>query len=414
MDILRRLKEKEPHAVYVVISSHATVESAVAAMHAGAFDFIARSSQPEEIQFKLRKCLEVSDLRRSIQLFRAQEQREHSGEMLGESVAMQEVFTQIRDIATTRATTVLILGETGTGKELVARAIHRLSERRDKPLISVNCTAMPSNLMESEFFGYERGAFTGADRSKKGLLELADGGSLFLDEIGDLDLSLQGKLLRVIEERRFKRVGGVRDIDTDVRFMAATNRNLETMTDSGRFRLDLLYRLNVFQIVLPSLRERNGDILLLANHFIQKFNLQFNKQIKGLDEETKIAFLHYAFPGNVRQLRNLIEQAMIQAHGDWLTIKLFRDLSIPSGSKLSASSNNENLLDNTPFNQLLAEVYRREKLLWQEERVIIERALAQANGNKTQAAKLLGISRYALQRRLRREDFYYHGSFGDH
>jgi two-component system response regulator AtoC len=256
--------------------------------------------------------------------------------------------------------------------------------------------------MESEFFGHEKGAFTSADRSKQGLVELAREGTLFLDEIGDLDLSLQGKLLRLIEERRFKRVGGVRDIEADVRFIAATNRDLEEMSEEGKFREDLLYRLNVFQINLPPLRARDGDILLIARYFIQQFSVQMNKEVLGLDSEASQALLRYAFPGNVRQLRNMVEQAMILAQGKDLKVEHFpgvkRTPSNPEHRALSSIQRSKDL----PLDQRLLEIRKQEQLLIEMEGEIINDALTQSNGNKTKAAQLLDISRYALQRRLRR------------
>ena len=396
VEVLRHLRKAEPHAVCIAVSGTATVESAVAAMHAGAFDFLTKTSELEEIRFKLRKALEVAELRQKVQFFVDRERKQHTARMVGESPVMKEVYTRVQEIAATPDTTVLVLGETGTGKELVARAVHDLSERKERTLVAVNCTAVPDNLLESEFFGHEKGAFTGASRTKQGLVELARGGTLFLDEIGDLDLGLQGKLLRLIEERRFKRVGGVTDMEADVRFIAATNRDLETMVEQGRFREDLLYRLNVFQIVLPPLRDRGRDVLLLAQHFIQQFNQQMGKEVLGIDPEAEEALLSYPFPGNIRQLRNIIEQAMIQARASWLMLDRFQGLG-PSTRQRKGALNNNQTLD-----LRLAEVRRQEEELWRTEREIIEKALAQAGGNKSQAAQLLGISRYALQRRLKR------------
>ncbi len=403
VDFIVRLKKLEPHAVVIALCGSATVESAVATMHAGAFDFLTKSAELEEIQFKLLKAIEVADLRKKVQFFTDRERAQKTVEMVGESPMIKEVYARIQEIAKTSSdTTVLILGETGSGKELVARAIHNMSDRGDKPMVSVNCTAVPDNLLESEFFGYEKGAFTSADRSKPGLVEVARSGTLFLDEIGDLNLNLQGKLLRLIEERRYKRVGGIQDLEADVRFIAATNRNLEQMAGESLFREDLLYRLNVFQIVLPPLRERGEDILSLARHFIQQFNVQFNKEVVDLDHEAKEALMAYPFPGNVRQLRNFIEQAMILARGKLLTVDRFQGLRPKTSSGNKKITYSGLLSTDIPLDQKLAEVREQEKKLQQVEKEIINTALEQVKGNKSQAANLLGISRYALQRRLRR------------
>ena len=395
VEVLKRLRGEEPDCVCIAVSGTATVESAVAAMHAGAFDFLTKTSELEEISFKLRKALEVAELRRKVQFFVDRERRQHAGRMVGESPTMKEVYARVQEIAATPDTTVLILGETGTGKDLVARAIHDLSERKEKPMVSVNCTAVPGNLLESEFFGHEKGAFTSALRTKQGLVELAHGGTLFLDEIGDLDLSLQGKLLRLIEERRFKRVGGVTDMEADVRFIAATNRALEVMVEEGRFREDLLYRLNVFPIELPPLRGRGEDVLLLAQHFIHQLNQQMGKNVEGLASEAKAALLAYTFPGNVRQLRNMLEQAMILERGKWITVDRFPGIK-PARARRSQE------IKGLPLDRQLAEVRVREEELWRLEREIIEQALTDSKGNKTNAAQILGISRFALQRRLKR------------
>jgi DNA-binding NtrC family response regulator len=431
VEVLHHLREREPLAVCIVVSGHESVERAVASVQAGAFDYISKSSPLEEIRLKLSKALEVASLRQELKFYQERELERNAFQMIGESRVMREVFKQIDEIAATPDTTVLILGETGTGKELVARAIHDRSERRDRPLVSVNCTAIPDNLAESEFFGHERGAFTGADRLKRGLVETSEGGSLFLDEVGDLDQALQGKLLRVIEERRFTRVGGTRELSADVRFIAATNRDLVQMAAEGHFREDLLYRLNVYQIRLPALRERGRDCLLLAQHFVQQFNLQLNKQVKGLDESAEAFLRAHHLPGNVRQLRNLVEQAMIHCRGDWLTRRLFRASTSqneprdrrpppapPPAVRPAAkpvprpppaptpSPTRGRIVRGTHSAVSLADqlsmLQVQQDLLWSQEQEIIRRALQEVGGNKSKAAEILNISRYALHRRLRR------------
>ena len=268
--------------------------------------------------------------------------------------------------------------------------------------MNINCAAVPDNLLESEFFGHERGAFTGADRLKKGLFELADGGLLFLDEIGELDLRLQAKLLRAIEQRRFLRVGGNVDIEVDTRIIAATNQDLEALTKRGAFRQDLFYRLNVFQIALPPLRERESDALLLATSFVREFNRQFGKQVTGLDEAAARALQRYDFPGNVRQLRNTIEQAMILAKGEVLTLDLFPVLANQVKSSAPECGTPLEISGALPLPEQLEELRKRELSILEVERKIIRQALGESQGNKTQAAALLKISRYALRRRIQR------------
>jgi DNA-binding NtrC family response regulator len=399
IEVTRQITEHDPTVLCIIVSGRTEVETAVAAMRAGAFDFISKSSGVPEIQFRLRKALEAASLRKQVQYI--QERDSKLGEIIGRSPAMQRVRQRIEEVAPSPAT-VLIVGETGTGKELVARAIHRLSDRRARTLVTVNCAAIPEQLLESEFFGHVRGAFTGADRTRKGLFELADGGSLFLDEVGELDIRLQAKLLRVIEERRFKRVGGEKDLEVDVRIIAATNRDLEQSVAQREFREDLLYRLNVFQIPLPPLRGRGEDVLLLARHFIQELNVQLNKQVQEVDRETARDLLAFPFPGNIRQLRNLIEQAMIAAKGPVLTRDLFWGLEVSAtGPTPEPTPPAASLDQDAPLNELLAAVEAKEQELRVIERRVLERALMQAKGNKTRAAELLGISRYAFQRRLR-------------
>jgi len=396
--------ERSPDAVCIVVSGRATVENAVGAMRAGAFDIIQKTTDITEIQLRLRRAVDMANLRRHVQYLQGQGRRLE--EIVGESAAVQSMRRRIEEVASAPTSTVLVVGETGTGKELVARAVHRLSERRDSPLVSVNCAAIPENLLESEFFGHERGAFTGADRAKQGLFETAHGGSLFLDEIGELDLRLQAKLLRVVEERLIKRVGGTKETKVDVRLVAATNRDLEQHAREGRFREDLLYRLNVFQIDVPPLRERGEDVLLLARHFMGEFGRQLGKRVAVLAPEAERALMAYGFPGNVRQLRNLIEQAVILARDERLTADLLRGLPDPARAEGSAPPGERrpapSPAPNAPISDLVDELRERRADVAAFERSVISRAIDEAGGNKTRAAEILGLSRYALQRRLKR------------
>jgi DNA-binding NtrC family response regulator len=431
VDVIRAIYEREPTAVCIVVSGLVTVQNAVAAMRAGAFDIIEKTADITEVQLRLRRAMDMANLRRQVRYL---EERDRSfGEIVGNSVPMLRARGRIEEVAAAPNSTVLIVGETGTGKELVARAIHRLSGRRVNPLITINCAAIPDNLLESEFFGHERGAFTGADRVKLGLFETAHGGSLFLDEISELDLRLQAKLLRVIEERSFKRVGGVKEIKVDVRLIAATNKNLEQLVAEGRFREDLLYRLNVFQIDVPPLRERGDDVLLLTQHFLKAFASELGKRVAVIERDAEQALRAHRFPGNVRQLRNLVEQAVILARDERLTVDLLSGMRPSSPAPAAAAAVPAPALDTAPGDTptpsvpepspvpgreerlatarcdgplpvLMAELGSRQRDLDRFEREVLERALREAEGNKTRAAELLGISRYAFLRSLRRLD----------
>ena len=400
IELVEQLTSAEQSVNCIMVSGQTTFQAAVDAMRAGALDFIPKASELPEIQFRMTKAVEVLRLHHHLEYLQAA--APGVDQIIGNSAAMRHVTEQIADVACTPSSTVLILGETGTGKELVAKAIHKQSARRNKPFISINCSAVPEQLVESEFFGHERGAFTGADRTRRGQVELADQGSFFLDEIGEMDQRLQAKLLRLIEERTYKRVGGSRDLQVDVRFIAATNRDLPSLTQEGRFREDLLYRLNVFQIRLPPLRERGRDILQLSQHFIEVFNRELRKQVRGVDTVVEHALLEYLFPGNVRQLRNMIEQAMIRVRGDLLTMDLFAGLGerrgeVGGSNGLAVHQGNS---DSSQSNKdaRWSDLERQQR---QAARDMLTGALQQAGGNKSKAARTLGISRYALLRRLR-------------
>ena len=315
LEVLHRIKEMAPETVVVMMTAYASVASSVQAMKEGAYDYIVKPLDVQELTLMLQKIVEHQQLITENILLRKRLTERHGYEdIIGKSAAMHKVFDLIGTVADTNAT-VLITGETGTGKELVARAIHTNSSRRYSPFIAVSCSALPENLLESELFGYERGAFTGAERTKKGRFELAHGGTLFLDEIGDISLMTQVKLLRVLQERNFRRLGGTDLIELDVRLIAATNRDLLKAVEQHSFRSDLYYRLNVVNIHLPPLRERSGDIPLLAAHFINKYNLEFGKRFSRLEDEALRLMLSYPWPGNVRELENVIERAVVIGQG---------------------------------------------------------------------------------------------------
>ncbi len=400
IDVLRKIKTAASDTVCIVISGKLDVEDTIQAMRSGAFDVIQKTAGFSEVQMRLQKAVEMASLRRQLRLLTRTESPEA---IIGDSEALRHVRQQIREVARTPASTVLITGETGTGKELVARAIHRLSDREARPMVTVNCAAIPESLLESEFFGYERGAFTGADNAKAGLFEAADGGSLFLDEIGELDLKLQAKLLRVVEEKTVHPVGGGAPLRVDVRLIVATNRDMEALVRQGRFRQDLFYRLNVFQIDVPPLRERRDDILCLARHFVKVLGEEMGKPLTDISPEAEASLLVHEYPGNVRQLRNLVEQAVIVCKGDRLTARDFRGLP-PSAPSLAPGDPPAypELPADLPATEMHRALRQRQAALTAFERQVVERALTENRGNRSHAAKALGINRYSLLRWMRR------------
>jgi len=316
LDVLRRLKEIDPDVLVIIITGYGTVESAVEALKMGAYDYIKKPFKADAIHLIVRLALETQSLRRKVRhLYREGGEIPSGTEMIGSSTQLSEIGRQIREVARHETATVLITGESGTGKELVARAIHNLSPRKERPFVEINCGSLPFNLLETELFGHERGAFTDAKSRKIGLLEEADGGTVFLDEIGEMDLNLQIKLLRVLEDRRIRRLGGNRNIDIDVRIIAATNRNLKDAISDRAFREDLFYRLNVFPIVIPPLRERREDIPALLNHFLTRFSREFRKDIREVYPEALDLLIRYHWPGNVRELKNVVERICIMQVG---------------------------------------------------------------------------------------------------
>lgn len=400
LEVLEQMKDLEESAPVIVMTANASIETAVQAMRLGALDYVTKPVDLEALGLKLEQAKKMMGLRSDLQYLLERERRSTDFEnFVGDCPAMRSVYQKIREVAKTDNTTVLVTGESGTGKELVAGAVHALSQRSKKPLMQIDCTAIPVSLLESELFGHERGAFTGADRLKKGLLELADGGTLLLDEIGDMDLAVQGKFLRVLQERQFRRVGGTRDLRFDVRVIAATNQELERLSEGGRFRHELLYRLKVFQIELPPLKERGEDILKLADVSLSHYARAFRKPVSAFDAEARRALIEYSFPGNVRELRNIIEQAVILCKGVTLTRDL---LGIPDPT----NENTDNTVDNGDVAQgALSLDALGDSPLQAAERELIKQALGRSGGNKKHAAQLLGISRFALQRKLEKLAF---------
>jgi two-component system response regulator PilR (NtrC family) len=387
LDLLHAARDVSPDAMVIMITAYASTETAIAAMKDGAYDYLTKPFRVDEIRLVVEKALEKKSLSRENRRLRTElRSRSRSRRVIGNSAAMQRVFDLVSQVADSRAN-VLVTGESGTGKEMIARAIHEMSERRDGPFIVVNCAAIPENLLESELFGHVRGAFTGALHNKEGLFELADGGTIFLDEVGDLPLPLQVKVLRAIQEKSFRRVGGTHDQQVDARIVSATNRRLEQEVAGARFREDLYYRLNVIEIPLPPLRERKDDVALLVDHFIEKYARELGKDVKGMSDEALAKLVAYRFPGNVRELENVIERAAALTRGPVIQVE-----SLPR-SVLERE-------EPGPVARIPRDGVDLDRLMQDYERGLILEALRPAGGVKKRAAKLLGISFRSLRYRL--------------
>jgi two-component system, NtrC family, response regulator AtoC len=404
MDLLRAALREDPTLPVVILTAHGTVDTAVEALKSGAFDFITKPFDQDEVRLIVQKALRTRALAARDA---SRQDASHSGVpvpsgvrfgIIGGSDAIQALYQVIDRVADT-PTTVLVTGESGTGKELVARALHEHSGRAQGPFIKVNCAAIPKDLMESELFGYEKGAFTGAVSSKPGRFELADGGTLFLDEIGEIPLEMQVKLLRVLQESEFERVGGVRTMRVDVRLVAATNRDLKREIGAGSFRDDLFYRLNVVPVSLPPLRERKSDIRQLAGFFLDKFNKRLKKHVGGIDPEALELLTRYRWPGNIRELENIVERAVLFADGERISVAdLPPELTSEGGPITSSAPPREEGAAPLGAEGLKAQVKAATTRL---ERDLILRALKQTNANVTHAARLLKISRKGLQLKMK-------------
>jgi len=389
MEVLRTLNREGVEVPTIVITAHGTVETAVEAMKEGAVDFILKPFDPQYLEIAVRRALERRQLLDSNQLFR-DALAARSSDILGESPLIQAAVQTAKKAAGTNST-VLLLGESGTGKEVFAHTIHQWSPRRDKPFVVVNCVALSEHLLESELFGHEKGAFTGAHQAKKGKFEAANGGTVFLDEIGDMPPSLQTKLLRVLHDHEFERVGGSRPISTDIRVLAATNRDLDEAVKAGRFRADLFYRLNVIRIVLPPLRDRKEDIPALAQHFRARYAADTKRPVRRISAEAMDCLCRQDWPGNVRELANTIERAVVLCSGETITPA---DLALPGVHPASPPQDPVPAAEADGFHDQINH-YRRQVLLT---------ALRRADGNQTQAAKLLGIRRTSFLRLMRKLD----------
>lgn len=395
LDVLRKIRHRQPDAVVIMITANVLVDETIAALRGGAYDFIGKPINLEELHVAIRNGIEASHLRKEVTQFRRERAQQFSfDQIIGQSPAMREMLAMARKVAESEVSSVLLQGESGTGKDLVAKAIHYQSNRADGPFIAINCAAIPGTLIESELFGYEKGAFTDAKARKEGMFEQAEGGTLLLDEIGELELSLQAKLLRVLEEGAFRRVGGLKDIPFDARIIAASNRDLRKESESGRFRLDLYYRLSVIQIDIPALRERGDDVISLAEHYIESFGKRLRKTVRGIEGDVAEAFRRYHWPGNVRELRNVIERALILEDDDVITTK-YVPRGLVAGPNQSISEGDgsaHHLFRLPPAGASLEEV----------EMSLVRQAIDRSSGNQTRAAELLGISRDQLRYRLKK------------
>ncbi len=386
LEMLRRTKTSDPELPVILITAHATVQTAITAMREGAFDYVEKPFDNDELKALTRRALEVTRLARENRYLRAELKQRYALEALvAESPAMREVLDLARRAARSRST-VLITGESGAGKEMVARAVHYHSDRVGQPFVAANCKAFAEGVLESELFGHEKGAFTGAERAKPGLFERADGGTLFLDEIGEVNSDFQGKLLRVLQERKVQRVGGIEERAVDVRVVAATNRDLRAETAAGRFREDLYFRLAVIPIHLPPLRDRREDVLPLARHFLTKWNKELSRKIVGWTPEVEAYLLRHAWPGNVRELENAIERGVVLARGDRITPE---DLLIDAGPD-ETSSNRQETAENL------------QSFLDQAAAERIRAVLKEVHGARLEAARRLGIDRTTLYRLMRK------------
>lgn len=392
LGLLKKIEQHFPSLPVIMITAHGTVATAVEAIKQGAFDYITKPFDQEDLKNVVRKAFKTRAYNED-EVVPTPDEVDHY-DIIGDGDAMRRVYDLVRKVAPT-TTTVLITGETGTGKELIAGAVHRTSDRRDHPFIKINCAAIAENLVESELFGFEKGAFTGAVHRKPGRFELAHRGTLFLDEIGELSTDMQAKLLRVIQDQEFERVGGLKTIKVDVRLVAATNKNLLDEVDRGSFREDLYYRLNVMPIHLPSLRERRDDIPALTNYFLEKFNEKLDKNVRAIDPAARERLAAYPWPGNIRELENLIERIVLLKDGDTVGIG---DLSEEVRRAVPPSAMDEGDLGGKTFKEIIkaktAEI----------ERAMIKQTLDDCGGNVSKAAAALGLSRKGLQLKMIKYD----------
>lgn len=395
MEVLKFMKEHSPESICIILTGYGTIKNAVEAIKSGAFDYLTKPVKMDEIVITLNRALEYRNLKRENINLRNQLKRKYQFKnIIGESPAMQDVFETVEKVADTDST-ILILGDSGTGKELIARALHYNSYRREGPFVPVNCAAIPSELLESELFGHEKGAFTSAIRTRIGRFELANGGTLFLDEIGDMNPNLQSKLLRVLQERQFERIGGVKPIKVDIRIISATHQDLKKAVLKKKFREDLYYRLNVIPIEIPPLKQRKSDIPLLAFHFIHHFSKSKRKKVTGITDEAMERLMEYDWPGNVRELENMIERLIILAGSEMIDLPDLPERVLPPSSKEIGGTMDipqEGLSLETALNEL-------------EKQLILE-ALNKSGWVKNKAAQLLHMNRTTLIEKIKRQNLH--------
>jgi two-component system response regulator AtoC len=406
IEVLDQLKKSGDARAVIMITADPQLDDVKAALKLGAYDFVGKPIDFDELHVAIKNALEATSLRAEVQTLRGEVRREagyHS--VVSVSPKMTELMNFVRKVAASEATTILIQGESGTGKDLIAKAIHYESSRQEKPFVAINCSAIPETLMEAELFGHEKGAFTDAKQMKKGLFEAADGGTLFLDEIGELSPLLQAKLLRVLEDQVIRRVGGIRDMQVDVRVIAASNRDLEKAVREGQFRQDLYYRLAIIAIFIPPIRDRKEDILPLVDFFIDRYNRRFKKSVRGVTDETRRLLLSHNWPGNVRELKNTIERGMILEDEPFLRpVYLPFSVGESGGRTVFERTSPADGGQTLPNGRTLPRLYIPEggTSLEEVEHALVELAMRQANGNQTHAAKLLDISRDALRYKLKK------------
>ncbi|ACH37314.1 sigma-54-dependent transcriptional response regulator [Citrifermentans bemidjiense Bem] len=392
LEVLQRIKELDEDILVIMVTAQGGLETAVNTMRHGAYDYINKPFNLDEMALVIRKALETSELRREVVQLRSEHKKQGPPTILGNSKHMKNVLEMMAKVAKSDASTVLVQGESGTGKELVAKYIHYESARAEKPFVAINCAAVPATLLESELFGHEKGAFTDAKNSKKGLFELADGGTVFLDEIGDMEIGMQAKLLRFLEDRTFRRIGGSKMIPVDVRIVSATNKDLLKAIEDKSFRNDLYYRLQVIPIFLPSLRERKEDILVLANYFIEVFSKEFGKPTKGISSMAEKLLVEYNWPGNIRELKNVIERAIILGNDENL---LLENLPLEIVAKASQVTVPLTTFKLPPEGIDIEEV----------ERELIKQSLEMTDYNQSKAAKKLNLGIDAFRYRMKKFGF---------
>ena len=403
LEVLRELRESDPELLVIIITGYGTVETAVEALKMGAYDYIKKPFKADAIRLIVKLALETRSLRREIRHLRREGQERgllpEGAEMIGNSPQLLQVYRQVREVAKHETATVIITGESGTGKELVARGVHNLSARRDRPFVEINCGSLPFHLLETELFGHERGAFTDAKSRKLGLFEESHGGTIFLDEIGEMDMNLQVKLLRVLEDRKIRRLGGTRNIDIDVRVIAATNRNLKEAIAEKAFREDLFYRLNVFPVHVPPLRERREDIAPLLDYFLKRFSREFHKSLREVSREALDLLMRYHWPGNVRELRNVVERICIMHNAEVIKPEFLPQEIWGEGPRKEAPFS----LEIPPGGIVL------EAMIEEIERDLIAKALAITGGNVAKTSRLLGLPRGTLRYKV--EKYQLEGDF---